>query len=253
MKILSAGATDTGNIRTNNEDSYLVRDDAGLYAVADGVGGYEGGEVASRIAVDTLGISLSDLLGDRDRTPPQGVAAAADRETAALRSAFLLAHRRIRRERELKPKLSEMGTTLTAILAREGRAFLVHIGDSRAYCLRSGELKQLTNDHGLVAEQLRAGVITPLQARLSPYRHVITRALGIHEDILPDSAVQPLRRGDTFLLCTDGLTEMVEDRDIANILAKASPGDAVKNLIDEAKKNGGVDNITAVVVHVREL
>ncbi len=252
MNILSAGATDTGNIRTNNEDAYLVEDAAGLFAVADGVGGYEGGEVASRIAVDTLAAALPDLLGDKDRTPPQDFSAAAERESAAMRSAFSLANQKIRHERELNPKLSSMGTTLTALLARNGRAFLVHIGDSRAYLLRSGELRQLTNDHSLVAEQVRAGMLTPLQARTSPYRHVISRALGLQEDILPDTAVQPLQQGDIFLLCTDGLTEMVDDRVIETILSNASPPDAVRELIGEAKKNGGVDNITAVLVRVQE-
>jgi serine/threonine protein phosphatase PrpC len=253
MNILSAGATDTGNIRTNNEDAYLVQDAAGLFAVADGVGGYEGGEVASRIAVDTLFAALPDLLGDKDRTPPQGFSAAAEREIAAMRSAFTLANQKIRRERELNPKLSSMGTTLTSLLVRNGRAFLVHIGDSRAYLLRSGELRQLTNDHSLVAEQVRAGMLTPLQARTSPYRHVISRALGLQDDILPDTAMQPLQQGDTFLLCTDGLTEMVDDRVIEKILSNASLPDAVRELIGEAKKNGGVDNITAVLVQVREM
>jgi protein phosphatase len=253
MNILSAGATDTGNIRTNNEDAYLVQDAAELFAVADGVGGYEGGEVASRIAVDTLAAVLPDLLGDKDRTPPQGFSTAAEREIAAMRSAFTLANQKIRRERELNSKLSSMGTTLTALLARNGRAFLVHIGDSRAYLLRSGELRQLTNDHSLVAEQVRAGLLTPLQARTSPYRHVISRALGLQEDILPDTAMQPLQQGDTFLLCTDGLTEMVNDRVIEKILSNATPQDAVRELIGEAKKNGGVDNITAVLVQVSEM
>jgi protein phosphatase len=253
MHILSAGATDTGNIRTNNEDAYLVQDAAELFAVADGVGGYEGGEVASRIAVDTLAAVLPDLLGDKDRTPPQGFSTAAEREIAAMRSAFTLANQKIRRERELNSKLSSMGTTLTALLARNGRAFLVHIGDSRAYLLRSGELRQLTNDHSLVAEQVRAGLLTPLQARTSPYRHVISRALGLQEDILPDTAMQPLQQGDTFLLCTDGLTEMVDDRVIEKILSNATPQDAVRELIGEAKKNGGVDNITAVLVQVSEM
>ncbi len=253
MNIIVAGATDPGKIRTNNEDAYLVKDELGLYAVADGIGGHEGGEVASRIAIETVAAELPNLLGDRDRTPPHGLTAETDREIAALRAAVGLANRKIRHERELHPKLADMGTTLTALLAKRGRAFLAHIGDSRAYSFRSGELKQLTSDHSLVAEQMRAGALTPAQARMSPYRHVITRALGIHEEILTDTAVELLQEGDIFLLCTDGLTEMVGDQEIAASLAKSSPQDAVRELVDKANRGGGVDNITVVVIRIAEV
>lgn len=253
MNIISAGATDSGKIRANNEDAYLVQDELGLYAVADGIGGHEGGEVASRIAIETIAAALPDLLGDKDRTPPQGLSADADREIAALRAAVSLANRKIRHERELHPKLADMGTTLTALLARRGRVFLAHIGDSRAYCFRSGELRQLTSDHSLVAEQMQAGALTPSQARMSPYRHVITRALGIHEEIVTDTAVEPLQKGDIFLLCTDGLTEMIGDQEIAASLAKSSPRDAVRELVDKANRGGGVDNITVVVMGIAEV
>src|SRR5512134_89908 len=150
MKILSFGATDPGKKRANNEDSYLVNDGQRLYAVADGVGGSEAGEVASRIAVDTIAGIMPDLLGDADRTPPVESRADDVPELAAFRHAFLLANRNIIEEAGKNPARTGMGTTLTALLLARKRAFLAHIGDSRAYRLRNGTLAQLTNDHSVV-------------------------------------------------------------------------------------------------------
>lgn len=250
MKILSFGATDPGKKRANNEDSYLVNDEQRLYAVADGVGGSEAGEVASRIAVDTIARTLPDLLGDADRTPPGESRDDDVPELAAFRHAVLLANRTIIEEAAKDPARRGMGTTLTALLLARKRAFLAHIGDSRAYRLRSGRLSQLTNDHSVVAEQVRSGLITPAQARTSPYRHVITQALGIDREAAPDLMEQPLKPGDTFLLCSDGLTEMLGDREISRILSGSAPADAARKLIDAANGQGGLDNITAVVVQV---
>jgi protein phosphatase len=252
MKILSFGATDPGKKRANNEDAYLVSDGLGLYAVADGVGGSEAGEVASRIAVDTIARALPDLLGDRDRTPPSEVRSGDVPELAAFRHAVLLANRNIIEEAGKDAARTGMGTTLTALLLVRKRAFLAHIGDSRAYRLRNGTLEQLTSDHSVVAEQVRAGLLTPAQARTSPYRHVITQALGIDREAAPDLMEQPVQPGDTFLLCSDGLTEMVSDGDIGRILAGSAPRDAAQKLIVAANDRGGVDNITAVVVKVLE-
>jgi len=252
MKILSFGATDPGKKRANNEDAYLVNDGLGLYAVADGVGGSEAGEVASRIAVDTIAGAMPDLLGNRDRTPPSEVRSGDVPELAAFRHAVLLANRNIIEEAGKDAARTGMGTTLTALLLVRKRAFLAHIGDSRAYLLRAGTLEQLTNDHSVVAEQVRSGHLTPAQARTGPYRHVITRALGIDEEAAPDLAERSVLKNDTFLLCSDGLTEMVDDREIGRLLSGASPRDAVKKLIDAANERGGVDNITAVVVKVLE-
>ena len=252
MKILSFGATDPGKKRANNEDAYLVNDGLWLYAVADGVGGGEAGEVASRIAVDTIAGAIPDLLGDKDRTPPSEVRSGDVPELAAFRNAVRLANRNIREEAGKDPSRTGMGTTLTALLLARKRAFLAHIGDSRAYLLRAGKLEQLLNDHSVVAEQVRSGLLTPAQARTSPYRHVITRALGIDEEAAPDLAERSVFENDSFLLCSDGLTEMVDDQEIGRILSGASPRDAVKKLIDAANERGGVDNITAVVVKVLE-
>jgi serine/threonine protein phosphatase PrpC len=253
MKILSFGATDPGKKRDNNEDSYLVNDELRLYAVADGVGGSEAGEVASRIAVDTIGGAMPDLLGDKDRTPSGEMRSGDVPELAAFRHAVLLANRNIIGEAGKNPARTGMGTTLTALLLARKRAFLAHIGDSRAYRFRDGTLAQLTNDHSVVAEQVRSGLITAAQARTSPYRHVITQALGIDGEAAPDLMEHPVKPGDTFLLCSDGLTEMVGDREIGRILTGSAPADAAQKLIDAANEEGGVDNITAVVVQVVEV
>jgi PPM family protein phosphatase len=253
MKITSFGGTDTGKKRTNNEDAYLLNDRFCLYAVADGVGGNEGGEVASRIAVETIAVVVPDMLGEKDRTPPSGELSKTDPDTMALKYALTLANRNIRREQSHDPELSGMATTLTALLLRKGRLFLAHVGDSRAYLLRSGKFEQLTNDHSFVAEQLRAGALTREQARTSPYRNVITRALGIDEEVKADFISHALQREDRLLLCTDGLTGMVDDEEISRFLSTATPRDAVQKLLAAANDGGGLDNITAVVVWVTEV
>jgi protein phosphatase len=253
MKRTAFGGTDPGKKRANNEDALLVNDKLGLYAVADGIGGNEGGEVASRIAVETLAGVMPDLLGEKDRTPPVGRARTDDPSVSALRQAVYLANRAIGQERSQNPGLSNMGTTLTTLLLRDDKAFIAHIGDSRAYLFRTGKLLQLTDDHSFVTEQVRAGTFTLEQARSSPYRHMITRALGIAEDANADLTKHALKKDDWFLLCTDGLTEMLEDEEIGRILAASSPREAVQKLLSAANERGGVDNITAVVVWVTEV
>lgn len=253
MKIISFGATDPGKKRSNNEDAYLLNDALCLYAVADGIGGNEGGEVASRIAVETLGEAMPDLLGDKNRTPPSGVVANVDPRVMALRQVIALSNRKLRQAREQDPVLSGMGTTLTALLLRKEYAYVAQIGDSRAYLLRSGKFTQLTSDHSYVAEQVAAGILTLAQARSSPYRHVITRALGIDDEAQADVTSHPLQQDDRFLLCSDGLTEMVDDAEIGLILAGSPPRDAVRKLVAAANDRGGVDNITVVAVWVTEL
>jgi len=253
MKIISFGETDPGKKRRNNEDAYLIDDSIGLYAVADGIGGSEGGEVASRIAVDALADAIPDLLRDKDGPQPTTVSRRTELENSLLRQAFTIANNEIRRAGDQNQELSGMGTTLTMILIRDELAYVAHVGDSRAYLLRSAEFGQLTADHSLVADQLRAGAITAEQARMSPYRHVITRALGGNGEVLPDVSQLWLQQDDRVLLCTDGLTEMVDDEEIGRILTMAPPQEAVQKLLALANDRGGVDNITAVVVWVAEL
>ena len=252
MRTASAGTTDPGRKRANNEDAFLVLDGSGLFAVADGVGGREGGEIASALAVETLREAVPDLLGSSDRTPPAGTGTEAERGPTALRTAVSFANRRIIETVQQRPELAGMGTTLTALLFARSQVHLIHLGDSRAYRLRGGTFRQLTDDHSLVAEQVKAGVLTPAQARTSAHRHVITRALGIHDEVAPDLRQDPVEPGDVYLLCSDGLTEMVGDKDLAKVLKKMAPEPAVRRLIEMANEAGGVDNITAVVVQVLE-
>lgn len=248
MNMRSAGLTDLGRARRNNEDAFVADDALGLYAVADGVGGQQAGEVASRMAIDILVNAISGLRAGRDATPPSGVSRAEPREITALRHAVWLANRKINEAAGRDARFRGMGTTVTAMAVREGTAFLAHVGDSRAYRLRGGALEQLTADHSLVAEQVRAGKLTPAEARRSANRNVITRAVGIAPEVAVDTAAAPVRPGDRFLLCTDGLTDMLSDAEIAAILGRAGPDAAAQALVRVANERGGRDNITAVVV-----
>jgi len=253
MKLISFGKTDQGKTRTNNEDAFLVNDHLGLYAVADGIGGHEGGEVASRLAVE----ALSDMLREQFAGSRSAAAFDDSPETnqyiSSLRGAVALANTTIRQTAAQDPALTGMGTTMTAVLLRPRTSVFVHVGDSRAYLFRDGTLRQLTDDHSLVAEQMRAGLITPEQARMSPYRHVITRSVGIHPEVHADFGMFELEKNDVLLLCTDGLTEMVKDDDIARILSSETPAASAESLIRRANDNGGVDNITVVVVRIEDV
>ena len=250
LKVISSGGTDPGRKRKNNEDAFLVNDRIGLYAVADGIGGHEGGEVASRIAMDTLIEVLPGLISGGDTTPPFSLSLDVDPKISALRYAITLSNQKIYQAAAKNPALVGMGTTVTVLMLGRETAYLAHVGDSRAYLLRKGELRQITNDHSYVAEQIRAGRLTHEQARFSTYRHVITRAVGIDRDVTVDHAQAAAKFGDVFLLCTDGLTEMLEDPEIKAVLLTKEPQEAVERLIAMANERGGVDNITAVVVKI---
>lgn len=240
MNVISFGKTDTGRKRGNNEDNLLVDDARRLYAVADGMGGHASGETASRLAVETLTSAPGLAQAPADEVVAQ----------AAMELAVKDANHAVLRQAASQPALKGMGTTLTALLIHGPVAVVAHVGDSRAYLLRDGLLRQITNDHSLVAEHVRSGVMSPAQAKTSPLRHVITRAIGIDQNLEVESLTLPLQGRDTFLLCTDGLMELVEDNEIAGILKAADPKAAVERLIDLANDRGGVDNITAVVIRL---
>jgi protein phosphatase len=255
MKIVSAGRTDPGNVRPNNEDALLVDDEHRLYAVADGIGGHVGGEVASRLAIDALSELLRhETVRHTERTPAHAASDETDstKRQAALLRAVLHANAVIRESVKQDPALTGMGTTLTALALQGSSALIAHIGDSRAYLLRNGTCRQVTSDHAVVAEYVRAGLLTAEQARKHPLRNVITRALGMDEQVQVDRDLLTVRSGDTFLLCTDGLTELVDDEELTRALLDQSPAAAVDHLIGLAKTRGGRDNITVVVIRVGE-
>lgn len=250
LRMRSAGLTDPGRVRRVNEDAFIADDTLGLYAVADGVGGLQAGEVASRAVIETLRSSFASLHSGADATPAFGTMPGEPRESRMLSRSIMLANQLLWEQVQRSPGLQGMGSTVTALALRGEHAWLAHAGDSRAYRLRGAQLSQLTVDHSLVAEQVRAGKITAKEARLSPNRNVITRAVGIERDITIDLGTETVRPGDRYLLCSDGLTDMVSDREIAALLKEGNPRDVAQSLIDTANRKGGKDNITAVVVEM---
>jgi PPM family protein phosphatase len=232
MNIRVGVATDIGQVREGNEDAYLVV--APLYAVADGMGGHRGGEVASSLALETV----QQLFERQEGT-------LADQVAQANRAVY----DRSRSDRSV----SGMGTTLTAALIDGSEVHLVHVGDSRAYLLRDARLRQLTEDHTLVHRMVVEGEITPEEAETHPHRSILTRALGVDESVQVDEGDVQVETGDRLLLCTDGLTGMVPEEQIQEIMLDAAdPQEVVDRLVKVANRAGGIDNITAVVLDFAE-
>jgi PPM family protein phosphatase len=228
--------TDTGRQRRANEDSLLVR--SPLFVVADGMGGAQAGEVASRVAVETFNAGL------RDGSDPERSLERQVREANARINE--LSHRRAEH--------AGMGTTITAVYVGEQDVSIAHVGDSRAYCLRDGELLRLTDDHSLVDELIRQGKLTPEEAEEHPQRSVITRALGPEATVDVDVRSFRARPGDVYLICSDGLTTMLDEAQLRELLAAhARLGDAGEALIDAANTAGGKDNITVVLLRLEDL
>lgn len=228
--------THQGLVRASNQDSLLV--DEGVLGVADGMGGHNGGETASRVAVQVLKNAL------RGKKP----------EPRALEVGMEAANRRIFDMARHDSALSGMGTTATLLWENGNEALICHVGDSRAYLMRDGELKQITQDHSVVAELLRNGVITPEMARTHPYRNVITRAVGVDPMVEADIFTHDLKEGDVWLICSDGLYNMVPDDAIADILRESKEDDtAAEELMALALEAGGTDNITFVIGRVTEV
>ena len=239
LELRPFGVTHAGKVRQNNEDALLVGEgeDETLFVVADGIGGFEAGEVASSLAVDVL----KDLQPDEP-----------------FKAAIGEANRRILAAGRGDEKLSGMGTTVVAIrfggTQREPVAEVAHVGDSRAYLMRGGDMNPITEDHSLVAELVRSGDLTRDQAAEHPQKNLITRALGADEEVDVDTAMLPIEAGDRILLCSDGLSDMVSETGISEILAESpdDPERAARVLLSAALDAGGNDNITVVVVDVKE-
>ncbi len=230
MRVVAAAATDIGQVREGNEDAYLLLDP--LYAVADGMGGHRGGEVASNLALETV-----QRLFEADE--------------GSLTEQVELANRAVFERSQADREVSGMGTTLTAALVEGNRARLAHVGDSRAYLLRDGVLTLLTEDHTLVHRMVQEGEITESEAETHPHRSILTRALGVEGALQVDEAFVELREGDRLLLCTDGLTAMVSDDRIRGVLSETpDPREAAEHLVLAANGAGGIDNITVVILDV---
>lgn len=237
MNLRAAVRTDVGRKRRGNEDCYAAAEDLGLYLVADGMGGHTAGQVASEIAAQAAVGALRTLVD------------ASASLTDKLRFAVAASNREILDTAQRKPELSGMGTTLVALLAGAERVALAHVGDSRAYLIRAGRIRQLTDDHSLVAELVRRREITETAARGHPHRHVLTRALGVRRSVEPDLAELTPAAGDVFVLCSDGLTGHVRDAEIAEIASGTENLDAAcAELVDLANERGGEDNITVLVL-----
>lgn len=233
MRVRVGATTDVGVTRDQNEDAYLVR--APIYAVADGMGGHQGGEVASRLALE--------IVDRRSR----------DDHEVDLGAAVRDANREVLERASGDADLSGMGTTLTLLRVEGPRVRLAHVGDSRAYLLRDDELRQLTDDHTLVNRMVKEGKLTESEARIHPHRSILTRALGVDGDLEVDVFTVDVDLGDRLLLCSDGLTSTVGDEEIRGILtAQRDPEAACDELVAAANRGGGPDNITVVVLDIEE-
>lgn len=252
MKIDFFGMTDVGKKREKNEDSLLIEDSLGLFMVADGMGGHLGGDYASRLAVKMVAETIRRLTEDPEATI--NIKGEVDRTNPGdhLKYALGIASQRIYEEAGKNPSLRGMGTTAVVLFIREEKGFIAHVGDSRAYLIRKGEIRQLTADHSLVAEQLRAGIIKESELKNHKFKNIITRSVGFQNEVEIDLLVRDLEGGDNFLLCSDGLTNMVEDSELLKIASKNKPRAACQKLIDLANKRGGDDNVTVIIASVLE-
>jgi protein phosphatase len=245
MSINAKGLSDVGLTRSHNEDSLHLDDERGLYLVADGMGGHGHGEVASALAVAAIVEHVQEVFeggsgSERDRIPVVATAM-----SAAVRAA----HRRVVSAVEDDQSLLGMGTTVVSLMMRDDVATVAYVGDSRVYLLRDGELHLVTDDHTWVNEQVKAGYLTLEQARTHPLKSVVTRAVGGDHEVEVDVVEVDVKKNDLFLLCSDGLTSMLEDDEIRDRLVGADDLEkCCQALIDDANHHGGVDNITVILL-----
>lgn len=248
MNVTSYALTDVGRRRTENEDGFLTDEEVGLFAVCDGMGGHAAGEIASALALEIL---RKEVRGNTQVLR----ALAADASEAHRSAAISLMERAVQRAckevfrmAQADPSKRGMGTTCVALLIAGGKGVIAHVGDSRIYLLRNNQLHRLTEDHTLVQSQLKQGVITPSQAETSPFRNVITRAVGIQESVQVDTLLTDILPGDVFVLCSDGLHGYLAEDEELRLFSSAPPEALPRKLVNLANERGGRDNITVVVV-----
>jgi len=254
VRITCDALSDVGRKRKGNEDAHFMSEEQRLYVVADGMGGHAAGEVASRVAVDAIAEFVELTGGNQEITWPFGLDDSISYEGNRLKTAVRHANSRVLEATRESAEYEGMATTVAAVLVDGDTANLAHVGDSRIYLFHDGKIEQLTRDHSWVNEQIETGAISPEQARSHPLRNVVTRALGGRADLVVDIQSRRMAAGDMLLLCSDGLTTMVTDADIARILGE-SQGDVAKgaaDLVNEANQRGGEDNITVVLLKFGE-
>lgn len=247
-----ARLSDVGLLREHNEDAVASDLTIGLLILADGMGGYRAGEIASEIAVLMVATDVAEAMRDKSvRLRPKSLL---QPESEMLIDAVEKANAAIYQISQEQPKCQGMGTTLVAGIFTNNKFVVGHIGDSRAYCLRDGMLERLTVDHSLVQEQVAAGMLTEEQAKESDNRNLVTRALGIDPDVVLELHEHHVQVGDTYMMCSDGLTDMVSDEEIRIILAEAGSNieRAATNLIRFANEKGGKDNVSVVIAHIKK-
>lgn len=245
MKITGHGESNVGRQRDNNEDSFLVDDALGLYIVCDGMGGHQGGEVASRMAAE---IAAREIAARRDLLSGK---AATQEVTQLVAEAIRTANREIHQRAAKEPHLKGMGCAMTLLLASEAAGFVGHVGDTRLYLLRDGAVEQLSQDHTMVSELVRSGVVSPEEQDRVPHAHVLTRAVGSQENVDVEVSVISLQADDRFLLCSDGLSGYVKDGAVLEEhLSADDPATVPGTLVQFANEAGGRDNVTAVVLSV---
>lgn len=240
IKLSSAGATDVGLWRSNNEDAYLIMPEAGVFALSDGMGGAAAGEVASQYFIDTVRVTFSNLTSPRKYTI-----------RTLIEDAYGLTNERILGHIAQHPDDDGMGCTGDLLVFDRERYIIGHVGDSRVYLLRDGRLRQLTKDHSLVQSQVDKGMLTPEEARYHPRKNILLRAVGTDRSVACDIVEEAALGSDIFLLCSDGLTDMVDDSAIEAVLASPlSLEQKVERLISTALAAGGKDNVTVILCKV---
>lgn len=255
MKLICAGITDVGCAREHNEDDfYLSEGDEALCIVADGMGGHSSGEVASAMAIRAIVDYYRETISEEEKQEEEEEGDEdVDPDGFRLAEALKTANKAVFRAASTDAALDGMGTTIVSGYFTEEGVFVAHIGDSRAYRYRNGNLEQLTPDHSLANEYVRMGILAKEDVEFFPYKNVITRACGLAEQVEVDLQFEAVEPGDLYIFCTDGLSDMVPDREILPILQEETDLEKLCNrLVDRAKENGGDDNITVILARVEE-
>ncbi len=248
-RVLVAGDTNVGMKRTHNEDSFELIEDERLYIVADGMGGHASGEVASKMAIDTLREFFKATSADPEATWPYKMDKSRGYEENRLITGIKLANLRIHESASREPKLRGMGTTIVGILVIDEGVLIAHVGDSRVYRVRNGQLEQLTEDHSLLNDYIKMKRLTEEEIANFPHKNVIVRALGMKDTVKVDTRLDHPQPGDVYLLCSDGLCGPVTDPEIQELTTSTNDlKHGVQRLIDRANANGGPDNVSVVMV-----